>query len=274
MHGRSHSMRLFSFPTEFIQSSYPDDEQSSSDLFLTPHPLSSSLSDRQESNTTDKLTGQGCVKVLGGGGGVERCWADGGLMFKLFSPSLGKEQSCFYFEGQERRCSFLIFFFWQKPDTFLATIDTGKKDRMEFGSVFSTGCASRREQGKEGATGCCGSEGWRLLICLLEQQALLRGKGVVWSWSPSVSKGCVALAWSSTSPRKMAWSGLRLILHLTQLEDSPRGSGWYPTKGAGEWGLVSGASLCLRLACAGWFSWTPAQVGLLATTKSWEETVS
>lgn len=92
MHGASRSMRLFSFPTEFIQSSYPDDEQSSSDLFLTPHPLSSSLSDRQESNATDRLTGQGCVKVLGGGGGgVEQCWVDGRLMFKLFSLSLGKE---------------------------------------------------------------------------------------------------------------------------------------------------------------------------------------
>lgn len=71
VHCASCSMRLFSFPTEFIQSSYPDDEQSSSDLFLTPHPLSSSLSDRQESNATDRLTGQACVKVLGGG--VEQC---------------------------------------------------------------------------------------------------------------------------------------------------------------------------------------------------------
>jgi len=97
--GVSRSMRLFSFLTEFIQSSYPDDEQSSSDLFLTPHPLSSSLSDRQESNATDRLTGRGCVKVLGGGGGVEQCWVAGGLIFKLCSPSLGKEQSCFYCEG-------------------------------------------------------------------------------------------------------------------------------------------------------------------------------
>lgn len=107
MHGVSHSMRLFSFPTEFIQSSYPDDEQSSSDLFLTPHPLSSSLSDRQESNATDRLTGQGCVKVLGGGG-VEQCWLDGGLMFKLLSPSLGKDQSYFYFEGQRGGAVFYI----------------------------------------------------------------------------------------------------------------------------------------------------------------------
>lgn len=99
MHCASRSMRLFSFPTEFIQSSYPDDEQSSSDLFLTLHPLSSSLSDRQESNATDRLTGQDCVKVLGGGG-VEQCWVHGGLMFKLISPSLGKEQSYFYFEEQ------------------------------------------------------------------------------------------------------------------------------------------------------------------------------
>lgn len=59
-----------------------------------------------------------------------------------------------------------LFFFWQKPDKFLATIDIGKKDRMELASVFSTGCASRREQGKEGATGRYGSEGWRLLVCL------------------------------------------------------------------------------------------------------------
>lgn len=107
MHGVSRSMRLFSFPTEFIQSSYPDDEQSSSDLFLTPHPLSSSLSDRQESNATDRLTGQGCVKVLGGGG-VEQCWLDGGLMFKLLSPSLGKDQSYFYFEGQRGGAVFYI----------------------------------------------------------------------------------------------------------------------------------------------------------------------
>lgn len=99
MHCASRSMRLFSFPTEFIQSSYPDDEQSSSDLFLTLHPLSSSLSDRQESNATDRLTGQACVKVLGGGG-VEQCWVHGGLMFKLIFPSLGKEQSYFYFEEQ------------------------------------------------------------------------------------------------------------------------------------------------------------------------------
>lgn len=108
MHGASRSMRLFSFPTEFIQSSYPDDEQSSSDLFLTPHPLSSSLSDRQESNATDRLTGQGCVKVLGGGGGVEQCWVDRGLMFKLFSLSLGKEQSCFYSEGQKGGAAFFF----------------------------------------------------------------------------------------------------------------------------------------------------------------------
>lgn len=61
MHGAFHSMLLFSFPTEFIQSSYPDDEQSGSDLFLTPHPLSSSLSDRQGSNITGQADGQGCV---------------------------------------------------------------------------------------------------------------------------------------------------------------------------------------------------------------------
>lgn len=72
LHGASHSMQLFSFPTEFIQSSYPDDEQSGSDLFLTPHPLSSSLSDRQESNATDRLTGPSSVKVLGGE--EERSW--------------------------------------------------------------------------------------------------------------------------------------------------------------------------------------------------------
>lgn len=148
MHGASRSMRLFSFPTEFIQSSYPDDEQSSSDLFLTPHPLSSSLSDRQESNATDRLTGQGCVKVLGGGG-VEQCWVDRGLMFKLFSPSLGREQSCFCFEGQSTALCF-FFFFWQKPDKFLATIEVGKKDRMELVSVFSTGCASHRGRGRKG----------------------------------------------------------------------------------------------------------------------------
>lgn len=114
MRGASRSMQLFSFPTEFIQSSHPDDEQSSSDLFLTPHPLSSSLSDRQESNATDRLTGQGCVKVLGGGGGVEQCWLNGGLMFKLISPSLGKDQSYFYFEGQRGGAVFyiyIIFFF-------------------------------------------------------------------------------------------------------------------------------------------------------------------
>lgn len=49
---------LLSFPGPlpdegFIQSSNPDSEQSGADLFLTPHPLSSSLSDRQESNATD-----------------------------------------------------------------------------------------------------------------------------------------------------------------------------------------------------------------------------
>ena len=38
---------------EFIQSSHPDSEQSGPDLFLTPHPLSSSLSDRQESKAED-----------------------------------------------------------------------------------------------------------------------------------------------------------------------------------------------------------------------------
>lgn len=130
-------MRLFSFPTEFIQSSYPDDEQSSSDLFLTPHPLSSSLSDRQESNATDRLTGQGCVKVLGGGG-VEQCCLDGRLMFKLISPSLGKDQSYFYCEGQRGGAVLYIyiflnfFFFCQKPDKFLATIVIGKEDRMEL----------------------------------------------------------------------------------------------------------------------------------------------
>lgn len=75
------SMRLFSFPTEFIQSSYPDDEQSGSDLFLTPHPLSSSLSDRQESNATGGLTGRGCANVLRWGGAVERSRLGGGSPF-------------------------------------------------------------------------------------------------------------------------------------------------------------------------------------------------
>lgn len=45
-----------------------------------------------------------------------------------------------------------FFFFCQKPDKFLVTIDVGKEDRMELSSVFSTGCASHWEQGKEGAT--------------------------------------------------------------------------------------------------------------------------
>lgn len=53
---------------EFIQSSHPDSEQSGPDLFLTPHPLSSSLSDRQESNAED-LAGRGAV---GEGGRKER----------------------------------------------------------------------------------------------------------------------------------------------------------------------------------------------------------
>lgn len=37
---------------------------------------------------------------------------------------------------------------------------------------------------------------------------------------------------------------------------------------------MSEASLCLWAASAGWFSWAAAWVGLLATTKSWEGTVS
>lgn len=131
MHGASRSMRLFSFPMEFIQSSYPDDEQSSSDLFLTPHPLSSSLSDRQESNATDRLTGRGCVKVLGVGG-VEQCWVDGGLMFKLFSSSLGKERSCFCFEDQKGDAVYIFFFL------------------AETGKIFSDN--RRREEGPDGVT--------------------------------------------------------------------------------------------------------------------------
>lgn len=247
MHGVSRSMRLFSFPTEFIQSSYPDDEQSSSDLFLTPHPLSSSLSDRQESNATDRLTGQGCVKVLGGGG-VEQCWLDEGLMFKLNSPSLGKDQSFFYFEGQRGGVVLYIYFFFnffcQKPDKFLVTIHIGKKDRMELVSVFSTGCASPWEQGKEGATGHYGSEGWRLLACLHHLSAL--------GSSPRGGEGVCCC--SLTVPK--GW----LDLHFPAF-----GALLWELGGAGSWGLVLGTSLC-----PGCCSWAAAQGGLLPAAKSGE----
>lgn len=63
----------------------------------------------------------------------------------------------------------------------------------------------------------------------------------------------------------MAWSGLGF--HLTWFQGSPLGDGWYPTGRAGEWGLMLEPSLCQWAACAGWFSWAAAQVGLLATTK-------
>lgn len=139
---------------------------------------------------------------------------------------------------------------------------------MELASVFSTGCASHRDQGKERATGCYGSEGWRLLVCLhrlsAEGGGFAVGKRGERSWSPSVSKGCIALA----------WSGLGLVFHLTRLQGSPLGGGWYPAEGAGERGLMVEASLCQRAACAGWFSWAAAWVGLLATHKSWEGTIS
>lgn len=37
---------------------------------------------------------------------------------------------------------------------------------------------------------------------------------------------------------------------------------------------MSEASLCQWAACAGWFSWAAAWVGLLAAIESWEGTVS
>lgn len=52
---------------EFIQSSHPDSEQSGADLFLTPHPLSPSLSDRQGSNAEDpagRAVGEGGMQKL------------------------------------------------------------------------------------------------------------------------------------------------------------------------------------------------------------------
>lgn len=94
--------------------------------------------------------------------------------------------------------------------------------------MFSPGCASRREQGKEGAASCSGSEGWRLLICLHRLSAgtagFAGGKRELRGPGPHLFLKTVALAWSSISPRKMAWSGLGLISHLAQLEDSSRGS--------------------------------------------------
>lgn len=55
-----------SFPKEFIESSYPANEQSGLDLFLTSHPLSSSLYLRSESSTIGGWQGRyGCgVKIL------------------------------------------------------------------------------------------------------------------------------------------------------------------------------------------------------------------
>ena len=133
-------------------------------------------------------------------------------MFKLlFPPPHVRSRAAFTLKGRGEVQHY--FYFWQKPDKFLATIDIGKEDRMELASVFSAGCASRWEQGKEGALGHYGSEGWRLL----EQEALPQGRGGAWSWSPSVSTGCIALAWSSISPKKVAWSGLGLVFCLSWL---------------------------------------------------------
>lgn len=160
MHRASRSMRLFSFPTEFIQSSYPDDEQSGSDLFLTPHPLSSSLSDRQESNATDGLTGRGCANVLRWGGGAERSRLGGGLPLNFFFPlPWVKSGAAFTSKGRGE----VQYVFWQNPDKFLATIDVGKEDRIELGSVVSAGCASRGRKGLRAARDqghlCLGRDG-------------------------------------------------------------------------------------------------------------------
>lgn len=147
----SRSMRLFSFPTEFIQSSYPDDEQSGSDLFLTPHPLSSSLSDRQESNATAGLTGRGCANVLRWAGGVERSRLGGGSPLgkkkKNFPPPRVKSRAAFTSKGRGE----VRYGFWQEPDKFLATIDVGKEDRIGLASVVSAGCACRGRKGLRAA---------------------------------------------------------------------------------------------------------------------------
>lgn len=100
----------------FIQSSNPDSEQSGADLSLTPHPLSSSPSDRQESNAQDPAArgavGEGGGKFTltgwafnvpgseGGGGGEEEAGSGSsrgpqkGFLFKFPHAHSEHSQVC------------------------------------------------------------------------------------------------------------------------------------------------------------------------------------
>lgn len=151
-------------------------------------------------------------------------------MFKFFSPSLSlpRKKSSFPFEGQRGG---VAYFFCQKADKFLVTIDIGKKDRMELASALHWVCLLPGE-GKEGATGFYRSEGWRLLVCLhhlsLDQWLWVQ------SWALAVLKA--ALSWLGLPYCKERWFGLGLPCSCVSpgLTATLGDSRWYPMEGIGE----------------------------------------